>query len=685
MTDVQRIRISSVAVHMKAMQTHLVTRCMKYSWASKALGMIRARDYKRLVVLAKDVDQKLMSRCICADSEDPAVHRSDAASFLAASQFVALVLKYPYTDAELPGNKPDEAALEALLKTERRNARVNNILRAYRARGRDPHPAFAIMRKYIASVVGPKPDFNEIYEGCDFSGGATYGVGGKATHFGNKVMAESPDVTPTALKYYKQAVWSNEQLRLHYLLLAQDDVRVNTDRSLDEMLADRASWSTMICFDFAILSEYLEKSCRLVPCNKISCVPKKFDRSRTIAAEPTMNGFLQKGVDKSWRERLRRIVGINLEHQSPNQVLAFYGSLRNHRKWATLDVRDASACQVIELVRSLFSEEWFSFLNDIRSPAGEWPDGTVRRYQMFCSMGNGFCFPLETLIFASICHAAYKLCNRKPEFRVYGDDMIVDADIALLVIEILKSCGFRMNLDKTFMFGPFRESCGANWYEGYGVTPVYWRKRITCRSELFHAHNAHEDNPQIQEALRAFDSELPYCVPDNKMYRFVTDQAFRVPMDVCLASTGAVWRPRERTWFFQMLTSNPVMDENCPNDYLWDNVRTIASLRGATYAEAFPLRKSVFYKDSGVTAKSAACHLEYFVPKVTVGTSALYSLQGPPVPRHIRKRKEMEWLNTEVDRLVQQQPQVQRRNELFAKLDLNYMRVKPISFEEVGS
>lgn len=63
----------------------------------------------------------------------------------------------------------------------------------------------------------------------------------------------------------------------------------------------------------------------IVPGNRITFVPKSAKIERTIAIEPTMNLYLQLGVDGYIRRRLRRW-GVDLDSQEKNQELARLGS-----------------------------------------------------------------------------------------------------------------------------------------------------------------------------------------------------------------------------------------------------------------------------------------------------------------------------------------------------------------------
>jgi hypothetical protein len=88
-------------------------------------------------------------------------------------------------------------------------------------------------------------------------------------------------------------------------------------------------------------------------------------------------------------------------------------------------------------------------------------------------MGNGYTFELETLIFSSIVKVTLDrlgfLSIPGVSFHVYGDDIIVPSESADTVLAVLRWFGFTPNPKKTFTKGPFRESCGGDFFEGQPV------------------------------------------------------------------------------------------------------------------------------------------------------------------------------------------------------------------------
>jgi len=214
-------------------------------------------------------------------------------------------------------------------------------------------------------------------------------------------------------------------------------------------------------------------------------VPKKTDIDRCACKEPDVNMYLQKGVGRHIRRRLLRF-GIDLNDQSRNRNLAYQGSIDG--SLATLDLSSASDTITIEAVRALLPADWFEYLNDIRSPSvlvGE----RYHRTEMFSSMGNGFTFELESLLFYALVRAVTYFESVSGIVSVYGDDIICPSGAAEMVRWVLAEFGFTVNTSKSFSEGPFRESCGGHYYDGEDVTPFYLKKRPTHLTDVIRVAN----------------------------------------------------------------------------------------------------------------------------------------------------------------------------------------------------
>lgn len=213
----------------------------------------------------------------------------------------------------------------------------------------------------------------------------------------------------------------------------------------------------------------------IVKGSRITTVPKSAKTDRVIAIEPCMNMFIQKGIGKLIRLRLKR-VGIDLDDQSLNQRLAFEAYSSN---LATIDLKAASDSISLKLVESLLPPDWYEAMLHCRSEVGTLPDGTEHSFEKISSMGNGYTFELESLIFWGLCRAVQQLSDDSDRrLGVYGDDLILDRRFAPKLIEVLSYCGFDCNKEKTFLDGNFFESCGKHYFKGVDVTPVYVKEPI---------------------------------------------------------------------------------------------------------------------------------------------------------------------------------------------------------------
>lgn len=218
---------------------------------------------------------------------------------------------------------------------------------------------------------------------------------------------------------------------------------------------------------------------------RLEFVPKNASTYRAIVVEPLLNSVVQLGIGDFIALRLRR-VGLDIRDQARNKRLAREGSISGGL--ATLDLSNASDTISRGLVKFLLPEEWFSLLNAVRSNDVSYKK-TVIHQEKFSSMGNGFTFPLETLIFWALTVSSLpSLCSAIEDVTVYGDDIICPSPWADAVIHTLTICGFTVNPAKSFIKGPFRESCGGDYYLGVDIRP-YYQKHLVSGQTLFTFHN----------------------------------------------------------------------------------------------------------------------------------------------------------------------------------------------------
>jgi len=237
---------------------------------------------------------------------------------------------------------------------------------------------------------------------------------------------------------------------------------------------------------------------KIITCdgNVVFTVPKTSEIDRAACKEPALNQLLQTTVGDHIRDRLK-LFGINLNDQSRNQKLAREGSLSGHL--ATIDLKSASDSISQRCVFELLPTCWVKLLDDLRSPKGLLPDGSDVVWEKHSTMGNGYTFELESLIFWALTCATIKNENRvdatsvryrATHVSVYGDDIICPSSHYHAVCQTLIGVGFTVNEKKSFHEGPFRESCGGHYYNGHDVKPFYIRKPIDSPDRIIWLLNA---------------------------------------------------------------------------------------------------------------------------------------------------------------------------------------------------
>jgi hypothetical protein len=234
----------------------------------------------------------------------------------------------------------------------------------------------------------------------------------------------------------------------------------------------------------------------IVQGSRLSFVPKTSKISRTICTEPVLNMLFQKGIASVLEEILLRSIGINLSIQpDKNRRLALLGSTEG--KFGTIDLSSASDSMSIGLVKEFFPKHVFDILELTSSRYTTLPGGTNVELHMISSMGNAFTFPLQTMFFAALVFGAYRALSidfERPfrqslgNFAVFGDDIICVTKAYGLITRLLSICGFSVNEDKSFSEGPFRESCGHDYFRGHNVRGVYIQTLLTL-SDRYSAIN----------------------------------------------------------------------------------------------------------------------------------------------------------------------------------------------------
>jgi hypothetical protein len=244
------------------------------------------------------------------------------------------------------------------------------------------------------------------------------------------------------------------------------------------------------CMEFQLLTEVPMDQEQPV---KVVTVPKTLKTPRIIAMEPCCMQFAQQGIRDYLYQKIESYIltkgHVNFTDQTVNQAIALDASASG--QYATIDLSEASDRVPRSLALEMFrmSPDLQGAIDACRSYSAQLPNGKIIPLEKFASMGSALCFPIEAMYFYTICVMAlldfYKLSYTYSnvfkvtrEVFVYGDDIIVPSTNADVVLQYLRKYNMKVNADKSFWTGRFRESCGLDAYEGVVVTPVYLRKML---------------------------------------------------------------------------------------------------------------------------------------------------------------------------------------------------------------
>lgn len=237
------------------------------------------------------------------------------------------------------------------------------------------------------------------------------------------------------------------------------------------------------------------------PSSRLIAVPKTLTKPRLIAAEPSEHQWCQQNVWHFFDQRAK--VSwisdfVRFRDQRLNQELCTRGSLDG--SLCTVDLSAASDRVTCQAVGELFRANPRLVLC-LQATRTRWisqerfPNlSPYHKLRKFSTMGSACTFPVESLMFLSIALSAC-LVSRKMRFTpenvrsftghvaVFGDDIIIPKESRDLLYRILEVLYFKVNTQKSFSEGNFRESCGVDAFRGCNVTPVYWRAPVGKSAE----------------------------------------------------------------------------------------------------------------------------------------------------------------------------------------------------------
>lgn len=350
-----------------------------------------------------------------------------------------------------------QVALEGFIKAEKLCSLTNTRLATSVGRNAKLHGILSVAGLKIQKILGKLPKVSDMR--LQFGPGATSTCSGSDVNLLTKFSSKI-ECSREALPYVWEAIKANP-----WWMAAIADLDVDAPFSVTTTLATAfVNW------------------------NSLHFVPKNAKTDRCICIEPNSVVPLQLMHGSYLRNRLR-LHGLDLTKQADvNRHYAYLGSIDG--SYATIDLASASDTISYELIKLLLPGDWYERLAALRSEYTLLPDGTYHENGKFSSMGNGYTFELETLVFYAILLACRDYCENPHRVFAFGDDLIVPTGMVDIVLESLEYAGFQVNHEKTFLSGPFRESCGHDYFKGTNVRP-YFLKQVVFEHpfELFRLLN----------------------------------------------------------------------------------------------------------------------------------------------------------------------------------------------------
>lgn len=425
---------------------------------SSLTAAVRARDVKKLLECAATLGPRSMVQSSGIEYDE----------FYILYQLGSLLKKFPFEGADTA-----TPALKTFLKFEQECSRFNKenykALVAMSERHPDYLGIIEEIREDIRRCIGDVPNVQRVYDCAQHGPGTALGLDGSLGEITNYYSWLPPYcVTPACRPYAIQAICADPRWEgaLHNWYRETLGIPMWQPINMTDF------WDTVL----------VEENC----C-KYASVPKTAETDRSIAIEPVLNVYLQLGVDRIIRSRLRKRWGYDLNSQELNQELARLGSIDDES--CTIDLKGASETVTLRLCLMLLPEGWYDLMCDLRSPNVS-IDGSCMPLSKMSAMGNGFTFALESLIFAALVRAAKRRTRAKGRTAVFGDDLVVPKGCANYLISLLNLCGFSVNTEKSFIDGPFRESCGKDYYRGQFVRPFFLKVNPTHAGHIFYIHNS---------------------------------------------------------------------------------------------------------------------------------------------------------------------------------------------------
>jgi hypothetical protein len=213
----------------------------------------------------------------------------------------------------------------------------------------------------------------------------------------------------------------------------------------------------------------------------VAAVPKSYKAARVIAMESVIRQMRAHQVFKILDRHSPE--NINLHDQNENAYLAQHGSIFNDL--VTVDMSAASDSISKAFARSVFPARFMRLIEPCLGLYITYDGVNTRPMHMLSTSGNNLTFWLESMVFLCVDVEAAKLvklfggsCDQYIDGlaipHIFGDDQVVHSATYETVADMMDILGLKLNREKTYFDGPFRESCGGDFYQGIPVHSYYF-------------------------------------------------------------------------------------------------------------------------------------------------------------------------------------------------------------------
>lgn len=348
----------------------------------------------------------------------------------------------------------------------------------------------------------------------------------------------------------------------------------------------------------AILSEFLAKSSpigepRFEVCTSLTLtlVPKSFKSLRVIMPNTTIGTFYTYGLGRMIQSRLRS-VGLNISTLQGRhaKLVREFSKTRSH---VTADLSSASDTFTSHLVNRLLPRSWFTALDYGRISTYTY-NGARYSMSSFMTMGIGFTFQLQTLLFYCLLKAIKDLLKVPGLVSVYGDDLIYPIRMHGQVVKVFESLHFCLNDDKTFTVNYFRESCGSDCYFGFDVRPhqpegshqeCEGRPYVSFLYKLLNGLTRRWDKSEINQTIRYIYSEIlrvdQHILQVPPLFPDYSGQKVETPNHDTMQPIKGVWYNGNHSIcfsYYRMFSRDRIVKDQ--RFYYWEKLRSSSTADG---------------------------------------------------------------------------------------------------------